>query len=285
MMLRVISAGHHFHTVQEGEPLPDLAPRLKSVCRERYRRVDRFVELSLLGSGLCVQGQTLKPDCGLYLASGFGPMGSNLAVQEQLFRDREPPKPYDFVNTLGTSAGFHVAKDLGLKGPNLFIARRGASLEAALAAVQVDMKLGIVSQALLGVVEEVTLPLDQHRQRHGLPAGTLVAEGSHWLLLEKGEGAGKPLRFLSLKDETLLTEYLLAYGSVADRHLFTLDSEAQFAAALGGNLFAPAFKDAGIHDSQQAAWVAEFVVSGTPGSLFIAHKASHRSPTLLHLGP
>ena len=267
-MLRVVSAGHHLHTLQDGEPLPDLAPQLKSLCRERYRRVDRFVELALLGSGLCVQGRSLKPGCGMYLASGFGPMGSNLAVQEQLFRDREPPKPYDFVNTLGTSAGFHVAKDLGLMGPNLFISRRGASLEAALAVVQVDMQLGIVSQALLGVVEEATLPLDQHRQRHGLRAGTAVAEGSHWLLLEKGAGAGKPLQLMRFEARAEREAYVDSHSVSGDQR-FPSDNATQ----------------SGVHDSQSAAWVAGFLKSGKSGSLFILNDAPNRDHSLLHLGP
>ncbi|HEV2111507.1 MAG TPA: beta-ketoacyl synthase N-terminal-like domain-containing protein, partial [Gammaproteobacteria bacterium] len=181
MKLRVTSAGHYLHTVREGEPLPDLTPALKRVCRERPRRVDRFIELALLGSGQCVRGRELKPGCGIYLGSGFGPMASNLAVQEQMLRDRELPKPFDFMNILGASAGFHVAKNLGLKGQNLFISRRGASLEAALTLAQADLMLGVVSQALVGVVEEATLPLAQHRQRQGVPADTPVAEGSHWL--------------------------------------------------------------------------------------------------------
>ena len=199
MTLKVVSTGNYLHRVLEGEPLPDLAPALKQVCRERPRRVDRFIELALLGSGQCVAGQTLRPDCGIYLGSGFGPMGTNVAVQEQLFRDRECPRPFDFMNLLGASAGFHVAKNLGIKGPNLFISRRGASLEAAFAAAQADMRLGIVSQALLGMVEEVTLPLPQHRQRHKLPADMSVAERSHWLLLEK-EGTEEKRRWLELEE-------------------------------------------------------------------------------------
>ena len=210
MTLKVVSAGHYLHIMQEGEALPDLAPALKQVCRERPRRVDRFIELALLGSGQCVAGRTLRPDCGIYLGSGFGPVGTNVAVQEQLFRDRECPKPFDFMNLLGASAGFHVAKNLGLAGPNLFISRRGASLEAAFASAQADMRLGIVSQALLGVVEEVTLPLVQHRQRHKLPADTPVAERSHWLLLEK-EGTEERLPWLQLKE---LEGYPQAQGAV-----------------------------------------------------------------------
>ena len=284
MKLMAVSAGHHLHTVREGEPLPDLTPILKQVCRERPRRVDRFIELALLGSGLCVQGRQLKPDCGLYLGSGFGPKGSNVAVQQQLLRDRECPKPFDFMNILGASAGFHVARNLGLTGPNVFISRRGASLEAALAVAQADMQLGIVSQALLGVVEEVTLPLDQHRQRHEWHADTPVAEGSHWLLLEKDGTAGKPLRSVKLSDLKELEDYLQAYYLPSGRIYWSLGGETTVIGALSQRFIAHAPTDSGIHDSQPAAWVAEYAVRDESGPLLLIGKGPGESYRLLHLG-
>ena len=163
MTPRVLSASHHLQAVREGEPLPALNQALKEVCREHFRRIDRFIQLALLGSARCVGGRMLETGCGVYLGSGFGPIACNVAVQEQMLRDHELPKPFDFVNTLGVSAGFYVAKNFGLTGQNLCISRRGASLEAVLTAALTDLALGAVSQALVGVVEEVTLPLTEHQ--------------------------------------------------------------------------------------------------------------------------
>jgi|HubBroStandDraft_5_1064220.scaffolds.fasta_scaffold150176_2 hypothetical protein len=268
MKLTVVSAGHYLHTLREGGPLPDLRPALKQVCRERPRRVDRFIELALLGSGLCVQGRELKPGCGIYLGSGFGPMGSNVAVQEQLLRDKEFPKPFDFMNILGASAGFHVAKNLGLTGQNLFISRRGASLEAALAHVQADLKLGVVDQALVGVVEEATLPLDQHRQRQGLPTGTPVAEGSHWLLLEKEGDGGKPMSLLKFGDEAELGAYLHAHRAPSVRVQHAEDRSPT----------------SGVHDNPHAAAVTGFLAADEAGTLLLVRRGAGESYTLLHLG-
>ena len=192
-MIRVASVSHYLHAVREGEPLPALETALKEVCRENFRRIDRFIELALLGSGRCAKGHTLASDCGLYLGSGLGPMVDNIACQEQLIRDAELPMPFDFINTLGNSAGYYVAKNLGLSGQNLFVSRRGASFEAVLEAALVDLDCGAVRQALIGVVEEATEPYAEHRRRQGLPADTVVAEGSHWLLLERDAAAGHRL--------------------------------------------------------------------------------------------
>lgn len=190
-MIRVTAVSHYLHPVLEGEPLPPLDAALREVCREHFRRVDRFIQLALLGSARCAQGQTLAPDCGLYLGSGLGPMVNNITCQEQLVRDHELPTPFSFINTLGNSAGYYVARNLGLSGQNLFVSRRGASFAAVLEAALVDLECGALGQALLGVVEEATEPFVEHRHRQGLAAGTPVAEGSHWLLLERDAKTGR----------------------------------------------------------------------------------------------
>ena len=192
-MIRVTAVSHYLHPVREGESLPSLDAALKEVCRENFRRIDRFIELALLGSGRCARGRALAPDCGLYLGSGLGPMVDNIACQEQLIRNAELPMPFDFINTLGNSAGYYVARNLGLSGQNLFVSRRGASFEAALTTALVDLECGAVRQALVGVVEEATEPFAEHRRRQGLQADAAVAEGSHWLLLERDAAAGHVL--------------------------------------------------------------------------------------------
>ena len=287
MSVRAVAASSHLQPVRDGEALPPLDQALKDVSREHFRRVDRFIQLALIGSGRCVAGQALRPDCGICLGSGFGPIGSNVATQQQMLRDREIPKPYNFVNTLGISAGFHVAKNLGLTGQNFFISRRGASLEAVLETALLDLELGVVSQALVGVVEEVTLPLGEHRRRRGLPADTLVAEGSHWLLLEKNAASGKALRMLRLEGLVELEEWLKTHYRAGDRAYWTLDKDEASIGARLQQLLATADADKGIHDNQQAAWTAEFVASGMPGSLFLigCEPESRRGYTLLHLGP
>ena len=192
-MIRVTALSHYLHAVRDGEALPPLDGALKPLCREQFRRIDRFIQLALLGSARCAADRHLELDCGLYLGSGHGPVSNNISTQLQLIRDRQVPKPFNFVNTLGNSAGYYVARNLGLGGQNLFISRRGASFQAVLEAALLDLEAGAVSQALLGVVEEVTLPLVEHRRRQGLTPDLAVAEGSHWLLLERDAPTGPVL--------------------------------------------------------------------------------------------
>jgi hypothetical protein len=237
-MIRVTAVAQVFNPLQDGAPLPSLAADLKLVCREHFRRVDRFIELALLGSGRCAAGRTLAADCGLYLGSGLGTMSSIILSQQQLLRDREVPTPFNFINTLGNSAGYYVARNLGLTGQNLFISRRGASLPAALTAAWLDLELGVVRQALVGVVEEATLPLEEHRRRQGLAADTAVAEGSHWLLLEKDAASG---RRLTMQHVTGATEYAAALEQARDE----------------GDRLLPAIPEGPFHDSWSGAWLTQ----------------------------
>ena len=87
--------------VNDDAALTSLESALKDLCREPFRRIDRFIQLALLGSANCAAGRKLRPDCGIYLGSGLGPIGNNIVTQEQLIRDAEIPKPFNFINTLG----------------------------------------------------------------------------------------------------------------------------------------------------------------------------------------
>jgi hypothetical protein len=263
-MIRVVSTAQVFNSLQDAAPLPSLAAALKPVCRESFRRVDRFIELALLGSGLCATEQTLATDCGLYLGSGLGTMSSIIASQEQLLREREVPTPFNFINTLGNSAGYYVARNLKLTGQNLFISRRGASLAAALTAAWQDLELGVVRQALVGVVEEATLPLEQHRRRQGLAAGTPVAEGSHWLLLEKDADSGR--------------SFTLQHFTDGAEYMATLEK-----ARREGVQIMPAASSGAFHDSWSGAWLTQHLSAGD-GAVLLSEGDEVRGWDLFHFG-
>ncbi|MGH8320418.1 MAG: hypothetical protein ACRESI_00540 [Gammaproteobacteria bacterium] len=285
-MISLVSASHYFQPVREGEPLPVLEQALVSVCRENFRRIDRFIQLALLGSARCAAGHALRSDCGIYLGSGLGPMSNNIAVQEQLVRDREIPKPFNFINTLGSAAGFYVARNLGLSGQNFFISRRGASLEAALSVAVADMALGVTQQAMVGVVEEVTLPLKEHRLRQRLPEDLPVAEGSHWLLLQTDTDGLRPVQFRRFVEFSGLEGFLRSNWNADDRLCCAHDMESRMVEILQSRFpdSAPSDPDAAFHDNPEAAWVVGFAAGNKPGSLFLINGNSERGWFLLHLG-
>ena len=192
LRLDVIALGNYRHTFASDattEDLPDLKEQLKQLCSQRYRRIDRFIQLCLVGAGRCKkqlsQNTQLPADTGLYLASGLAAMSNTVKVQEHIFQHQLPPKPAHFINTLSNSAGFYVAKDLGLTGKNIFVSRASASFEAALQLVSQDLCISEIKLALVGAVDECLMPVNEHKSRLRLENSQTLAEGSHWLLLKR----------------------------------------------------------------------------------------------------
>lgn len=282
-MIGIAAASHYFQPVGDGDTLPPLEPALTKLCREPLRRTDRFSQLALLGSARCAAGQTLRSDCGIYLGSGIGPMGSNLATQETLIRAREIPRPFDFINTLGGSAGYYIARNLERYGQNFFISRRGASLQAILETVSADMALGVITQALVGIVEEVNLPLAAHRQRQGLPADTPIAEGSHWLLLQTQVNGRRSLDSKRFADLSELEIFLQSTWQPGDRLRCAQDLPTDVRQRLQERLPAAApASGTPFHDSVEAAWVTGFLGSAHSGSLFLISGTPQRGWQLFH---
>jgi len=282
-MIRVCAAGSHLQPLSDGAPLPALNEALRKAGSQSFRRVDRFIQLALLGSARCAAGRTLRTGCGVYLGSGYGPLGENIATQEQLIRDREIPMPFDFINTLGNTAGFHVAKNLALQSPNVFVSRRGASFEAALSAALADLKLGVVAQALVGLVEEVTLPLAEHRRRLGLADGLPLAEGSHWLLLEAGGDGAHALSLQRHAEFAALETALKMQAREGDRLCCAQAMDGSAAEKLKHGFPGTILGGAGpAHEGMEAAWVTASLGGGTSGDLFLVCGAAERGWSLFH---
>ena len=210
-MLDIIAIGGQYQTVDPDQGLASLRAAATAACRERFRRIDRFTQMALIGSAQCIDGADVKHDAGLYIGSRFASLGNITKVHEQMICSGVVPKPANFINTLSNSAGYFVARNLGLRHRNLFVSRGDASVVAALQLAAMDIGTGAVSQALVGAVDEAVLPLEHHRFRLGLETGTEVGEGSHWFLVAP-EGRADSLASITdmatLVDERALDQWL-----------------------------------------------------------------------------
>ena len=200
-MFDLIANGEYYAeigtAVNERQPEP-LSDALGAVCNERFRRIDRFTQLALLGSARCVRGITLAKRTGLYVSSGFGSIANTINVQRQIFEDHRVPKPMNFINTLSNSAGYYVARNLGLSSRNLFVGRDAAPTEAVVRIATADLAFGTVEQALVGIVDEASWPLGDHARRLAAAPDEPLAEGSHWLLLQSHSGVTDGTQIIDL---------------------------------------------------------------------------------------
>ena len=245
-VLDIVATGNYYASLGQEDTLPDLQDALKSSCKERYRRIDRFIQLCLIGSASCKEdalkkGIKLNEKTGLYIGSRYGPLGNTTQVHRQMMRSGEIPKPAHFINTLSNSSGYFVARNLGLSGKNLFVSRGDCSLEAALDLASLDLHSREVDQALVGIVEEGIIPATEQRQRLDLSPNEPLAEGSHWFLLHRCskatisnpiESSARPVPAATLSeckmfsDHQQLEDWLESCLTSDPTHIFTNNSES-----------------------------------------------------------
>ena len=206
----IIAAGSY--AAEASGDLPPLKQLAREVTGISARRTGRFVQLALIGAGRCVAGRALPPETAVYFTSVRGDLAVTVELLVQLCERGLPPAPFDFINTVGNSACFHIAQSFGLAGRSLFVTRRHAPLESALRLAAVDMARGDVRTALVGSADMCTSPLADHRARIGVDAATPVGEGSHWFLLAADRGAtaclGEVRAVRSFADEETLVRQM-----------------------------------------------------------------------------
>ncbi|MGY4531429.1 hypothetical protein ACVW0Y_000539 [Pseudomonas sp. TE3786] len=130
----------------------DLKAALSQWLSNPPRRIDRLIFQALLGAAALKEH--VRSDCGLYLASRHPARPTMIALLEAVCVQHKQPKPFEFVNSVSNAAGFHVAQQLGLEGPNLFIGAGPRVWSQLLGLARLDLQAQVISQALLLVVDE-----------------------------------------------------------------------------------------------------------------------------------
>ena len=185
--IRIRSSGDYCAAV-DGELAP-LKELVRATLGEPVRRIGRFIQLALIGAGRCVGSTAPDAATAVYLTSGRGDLEITIEVMETLFRRGQSPMPLSFINTVSNSACYYVARQFGLHGRSSFICNRYFAFESALQLALLDLRAGLVESALVGAVDLAVAPLQHHRRRLGLAENAALAEGSHWLWLQRDSDA------------------------------------------------------------------------------------------------
>lgn len=164
-----------------GDDPADVRREAKAAGCAEVRRGNRLSCMALIGARDCIGHERPATDTAVHLASSYGNVADTAQLVEGLLRDGQSPSPLAFINASTNMAGFYVARELGIEGPGLMVARGPQSLLAVLELLGQD---GAAGQHLVGAVEECAWPLAAHRQRLGLPADAPLAEASYWLWLD-----------------------------------------------------------------------------------------------------
>jgi hypothetical protein len=188
----ILAQGSYYQPV--AEPLPVLKALVEETLGRNVRRINRFIQLALIGAGRCDRNP--RPDTAIYLGSNHGDTQSTVEAMDSMYRLGQPPMPLNFINTVSNAACFYVAQQLGLEGASQFVANRYFAVEALIAAAVADVRAGAVKRALVGVVDAPVEPLAAHRQRCGQPPDAQLFDASHWWQLALNKGEQKALAIL-----------------------------------------------------------------------------------------
>lgn len=253
----------------------DRRGELEALTGRRQRRISRFTQIALLGAVACVDEADARPSpaTGLYMVSSHGDVGDSAAMLETLYRRRQPPMPFDFINVSSNMAGFYVARELGLTGPNMMLARGTDSLVAALELLGDDARH---APFLVGAVEAASWPTELHCRRLQVAEGTPLAEASCWLWLDPE--CARPLghvRWLQRVGSPEVALQAAAETSGGGRRLLTLGEQLAASGAMtvmpeGWARFAP--DGPGYHEAGCARALCRFLAADEPGTLLFLEK-------------
>ena len=178
---------------EPGGRLPeDLEPISGPLVGRRFRKIGRFIKLSLSGAALTVKRSgidKLPPDrTGVFLGSGIGNTPDLVGFAAAVISNGESfPSAIQFAHSVGNSGAFYIAQAFELTGPVLAISQEDLSFECALWAARDMLEAGDVDLALVGGADVLFQDDGAQRRRMGLPDDLKVdlSEGAGWVLLER----------------------------------------------------------------------------------------------------
>lgn len=163
-----------------------LKPLLKEYAIRIPRVASRFAELAVLGANACLQRlpAPLNPATRLYLATGLGDVARTDALYYQVMPpSSEVASPAHFATSGNNMAGFFVAQHARLRSRNLTLCADALSLELALLRAHSDLHHGATQAALVGSVDETTIPREFYVRRFAMRNEQCIGEASGWFVL------------------------------------------------------------------------------------------------------
>lgn len=134
-----------------------LKAELRKYAPENFRRVNRFILLSLIGARKCVHARAPAADTAIYLTTEHGNLGDTMVVLDEIYAARSIPKPFSFINTMSNTAAFYLAQNLGIRGRSIIVSSQRLSFERGLDLVSADFAAGAERSALIGGVDMASL--------------------------------------------------------------------------------------------------------------------------------
>ncbi len=169
---------------------------IKKVLKQKYqldtRRQDDFIHLALYGAQLLKEKTVIHADDELYVTSGYGDVDVVQRTNTYVNKEKQAVKLFDFINLLGNTTSYYIAKSLNISGKNIFqisdhftyinslislyASIKNSQKDAILCAIDLTSNPTEVSKRVLGVNEEIEVISSVNYQKFSLDARDAVAE-------------------------------------------------------------------------------------------------------------
>ena len=167
----------------------DVKKELKKTYKLDTRRQDRFIHLALWGAKRVQDRCEVNIDDELYITSGVGNMDIVQKSNEYVKIQKEILRPFDFINMLGNTTSYYVAKALEIQGKNLFQISNSFTFIHSLISIYASLSIS-KKEALLGCVDLVPEPPELIKRVLGLDKDVKVLSGVNYQKLSlNAEGA------------------------------------------------------------------------------------------------
>ncbi len=98
----------------------DIKKELKKKYKYDTRRQDGFIHLAVYGGELLKDKIAINEDDELYVTTGVGNIEVVQKTMINLDKNKESIKLFDFINSVGNTTSYYIAKALNLSGKNIF---------------------------------------------------------------------------------------------------------------------------------------------------------------------
>ena len=175
----------------DDEPI-DIKYELKNRYKLDTRRQSDFIHLAVYGAQLLKEKINIDWDDEFYMTSGIGDCDVVQRTNTYINKEKQTVKLFDFINLLGNTTSYYVAKSLGISGKNIFqisdnftyinslisiyASMHNSKKNAILCAIDLVSNPKEVSQRMLGIPKEIDTISSVNYQKFSLHRHEAIAE-------------------------------------------------------------------------------------------------------------
>lgn len=157
---------------------------------KKFRRVNRFIVLSLASVYRLPDISQIDAECSLHLGTKHGCAADSFGMLQQMYQDTLIPLPFTFINTSPNMAGFYIAQSLGLSGENYTFSQPWGSFEKAFSLAYRNVRSGRNESALAGSCDEAVFIAGDVYKVLDMREDDTLLEGGCWMhLSSRSDGA------------------------------------------------------------------------------------------------